>query len=72
MAYDYSELKRKIANKFGTQKKFAKAIGLSERTVSLKLNNKIYFAQDEISKAAELLEIKDEEIREYFFIVKVQ
>mgnify|MGYP002540040251 CR=1 FL=1 len=72
MAYDYSELKRKIAKKFGTQKKFAKAIGLSERTVSLKLNNKIYFAQDEISKAAELLEIEDEEIREYFFIVKVQ
>ena len=35
MAYDYSKLSGKIREVFGTNGEFAKAMGLSERTVSL-------------------------------------
>ena len=45
MAFDYSKLKGKIVEVFGTQSNFAKAVGMSERTLSCKLNNKIPFTQ---------------------------
>ena len=38
MAFDYSKLKGKIVEKFQTQQAFAKAMELSERSLSLKLN----------------------------------
>ena len=38
MAFDYSKLRGKIVEKFGTQTEFSKAMNLSERTMSLKLN----------------------------------
>lgn len=72
MAYDYSKLIGLIVEKFGTQLKFAEVIGLSERSVSLKLNNKRPWTQKEISKASELLDIDPEKINEYFFNYKVQ
>lgn len=67
MSYDYGKLKGRIVEIFGTQKKFAESIGFSERTLSLKLNNKVAWRQDEISKAQELLKIEDKEINDYFF-----
>ncbi|MDD2496230.1 MAG: DUF739 family protein [Tissierellia bacterium] len=72
MSFNYSKLKGKIIENYGTQAAFARGMNMSERTLSLKLNNKIYFRQDEIIKAASLLNIRAEEIREYFFIIKVQ
>jgi hypothetical protein len=62
----------KITEVFGTQTNFAKAIGLSERSVSLKLNGKVPWTQPEITKACKLLGIPDKKINLYFFIVKVQ
>lgn len=72
MAYDYSKLNGKIREVFGTQGKLAKVIPLSERALSVKLNNKQPFKQDEISLIAKLLHIPDEEISLYFFTPKVQ
>ncbi len=72
MAFDYSKLNGKIKEKFGTQAEFAKAMGLSERTVSLKLNGKIFFKQPEIAKACDLLKIGEDDVMEYFFKKKVQ
>lgn len=72
MVYDYSKLNGKIVEVFGTQNKFAEAMGLSARSVSLKLNNLVSWKQPEISKAATLLNIDSELILEYFFTVKVQ
>lgn len=37
--YDYSKLNGRIVEICGTQANYAKAINLSERSVSLKLNN---------------------------------
>ena len=67
MAFNYSKLKGKIVEKFGTQAAFAKALGVSQRTLSLKMQSKIYFRQDEINKAMHLLGIPLDDAREHFF-----
>lgn len=43
MAYDYSKLLGRITEKFGTQARFSGAMGMSERSLSLKLNSKVPF-----------------------------
>ena len=70
--YDYSKLIGRIIEKFGSQKKFAPAVRLSERSLSLKLNGLVPFKQPEIDKSAELLSIPEKEIGLYFFTRKVQ
>ncbi|MBD7914515.1 DUF739 family protein [Clostridium sp. Sa3CUN1] len=72
MAFNYNKLRGRIIEKYGTQGRFAKAMGVSERTLSLKLNNKIFFSQDEITKISELLNIASNEIQVYFFEKEVQ
>jgi len=72
MDFDYRKLKGKIKEIFDTQDAFAKALGISNVTLSLKLNNKAEFSQKEIDKASDLLKIKKEEIPIYFFTQKVQ
>lgn len=72
LAYEYSKLLGKIIEVCGSQVVFAKQIGLSERSVSLKLNNKTMFKQDEITKTADILGIPTDEILAYFFTLKVQ
>lgn len=72
MAFDYSKLRGKIVEKYKTQGAFAKALGVSERTLSLKLNGRGFFGQDEINKILNLLGISSNVIKEYFFIEKVQ
>lgn len=72
MPIDYNKLRGKIVEKYKTQSNFAKAMGLSERTLSLKMNNEVGWKQTEILKAAELLDIIKEEINNYFFTYKVK
>lgn len=67
MNYDYSKLNGRIVEMCGTSQTFAKLMGLSERTVSLKLNNKVPFKQTDIEKAIEILNLKDKDIQPYFF-----
>ena len=70
--YDYSKLLGRIIEKCGSQGAFAKEMGVSERTMSLKLTNKIPFKQTEITLACEKLGIEDCDIPSYFFRLKVQ
>lgn len=72
MKYDFKKLRGKIVEVFGKQEAFAKAMGLSERSLSLKLNCERYFKPPEISKAVELLGLSLADIPEYFFTAKVQ
>lgn len=66
MAYNYSKLSGKITECYGTQASFAKALEISERSLSLKLTNKVHFKQPEISKACQLLGISARDIPAYF------
>lgn len=72
MKYNYSKLIGKIVEVFKTQTVFAEAMGMSDRTLSLKLNNIRSFKQPEISRACLLLGISIEEIPNYFFTLEVQ
>lgn len=70
--YDYSKLLGKIIEVFGSQGKFATEMGLSERSMSLKLNNKKAFKQPEIQLAISILGLTEMDIPDYFFKKKVQ
>ncbi len=70
--YNYSKLCGKIVECCQTQAKFAEQMGLSERSISLKLNNKVPFRQDEIDRAIKILSIKEDDIGVYFFTQVVQ
>ena len=72
MRYDFSKLRGRIVEVFGKQESFAKAMGLSERSLSLKLKSERYFKPPEISKAIKLLGLDAINIPEYFFTLKVQ
>ena len=72
MAFNYRKLLGRITEKMGSQAEFARRMELSERTISLKLNGKVPFKQNEIVKASNLLEIDNSDIATYFFTVYVQ
>ena len=71
MAFDYSKLRGRIVEKYGSQTVFAKEFGISENSFSLKINNKSKFSSDDIVKAVELLDIPKSEVGIYFFTPKV-
>ena len=72
MSYDYTRLRNKIQAVFGTAGAFAAAIHLSEHSVSKKLNSKTQWKQDEILRACILLDIREQDIFDYFFTLKIQ
>ncbi len=71
MCFDYSKLRGRIVEVYGSQTNFVNDYGLSETAFSRKLNNKIRFSVDDIIKIVRLLKIPLHEIGEYFFKVKV-
>ena len=71
MAFNYSKLKGRIIEKYGTQSNFAKEYGISNNTMSLKLNNQVRFTTDDIAKMVKLLDIDEREIGVYFFTLEV-
>lgn len=72
MPIDYSKLRGKIVEMYGSQICFAIEMGWSERTTSLKLNGKVSWKQKEILKALRLLDLSINDIPVYFFTLKVQ
>ena len=67
MSFDYSKLLGRMRERGYTQETLAAAIGLSECSINLKLNNRRYFKQDEIMLIAAALRLGPGEIPEYFF-----
>lgn len=72
MAFNYNKLRGKIVEVFGYQNEFAKAMGWSERTLSLKMNGKRPWKQTDIMKALKVLNLSETDVQEYFFNVEVQ
>ena len=72
MSFDYSKLSGLINEKCGTRANFAELIGLSEKSVSAKMNGKRQWKQTEICKICQILKIKESDISTYFFTKQVQ
>lgn len=71
MSMEYSKLRGRIVEKFGTISAFAEAIGASIATISMKLNGKTEFSKKDIEIWAKHLDIATEEYCDYFFTCKV-
>ena len=70
MAFDFSRLRGRIVEKFGSCDKFAAAMGHSKVWLSSRLNNVVPWKAEEIREAAALLGIAPEEIHAYFLTPK--
>lgn len=70
--FDFSKLKGRIKEIYGTQSAFAIAMLMNEATLSNKLNNNVEFSPKEIVRALLLLNIDFSKVKEYFFTLKVQ
>lgn len=67
MQYSYAKLRGKIVEKFGSQAKFAEALGISTVAMSNKMNCKAGFSQSDMIQWGEKLEIATKDFGEYFF-----
>lgn len=67
---NYQKLRGRIISVYGSQGNFAKAVGVSEQTITAKMNGRTRFSQDDITLWCELLSIKASEIGKYFFTQK--
>ena len=65
--YNYSKLRGRITEIFDTQKNFCEAMGMTQTTLSKKMNCIVYFTQPEISKALNLLHLESADVKDYFF-----
>ena len=63
----YGKLKGRIVEKFGSQSRFAEALGTTENTVSRKMQSKVEFSKEDMIKWSKLLEISQTDIPDYFF-----
>ena len=70
MEYDYSKLRGRIIEKFGTIGNFQKHLNISNVVLSKKMNNRVRLSHDDITQWADLLEIPLEQIGVYFFTRK--
>lgn len=68
---DYSKLRGRIRERFGTEQAFAEAMEKTISQMSLLLNGKAVWRQVDIKKACDLLGIADNDIGQYFFAEKV-
>ena len=60
------DLTKLIDEKYKTRKDFAKAVGMSEQTLSKKLKGSVRWSIIETWQVADLLGIPDNEVRAYF------
>ena len=67
MPYTYNKLKGKIVEVFGNHNNFASKLGVSEVSVSRKLNRKTEFSQSDIERWSNLLGIETADYGDYFF-----
>ena len=72
MQYAYNMLRGRIVEKCGNQGKFTKKMGLSDRSVSMKLSGQRQWTQKDIVRACDVLDIPYAEIPAYFFAPEVR
>lgn len=70
--FDYSKLKGRVIEKYGSYSRFLKDLNMSMQLFNKRVNNITQFNSSEIKKISQLLEINDNEITTYFFTEKVE
>ena len=74
MVFDFSKLRGRIVEKFGSCAAFAAEVGLPESSISARLNNRVKIDSDEILRWSDpdMLDIPAEEVHLYFLTPKVR
>jgi transcriptional regulator with XRE-family HTH domain len=72
LKWNYSKLKERINEKFGSQRGFAEKLGISEAYLSQKMVGKRGLTLDDIDLWAAVLGIPPTDIGVYFFTKNVQ
>lgn len=67
MSFNHNKLRGRIREICGTQRIFARKLGISDSALSLKLANKSEFGREEIHNSIQILEIEPQELNVYFF-----
>lgn len=67
MPYSYKKLRGRIKELYGSQKKFAEKLRVSENSISNKLSCKTEFSQSDVEKWAVLLGIRRVDYGEFFY-----
>lgn len=67
MPYSYDKLRGRIVEKYGSQEKFAEAVGISTNSLSKKMTGKTGFSQKDIVTWSGMLDINKSDYSEYFF-----
>lgn len=71
MEYDYSVLRGRIKEKFGSESALVSAIGMNRSTFSQKINNQSEFSQQDMIQIMSALDADTGLISLYFFTPKV-
>lgn len=69
--FDYSKLKGRIYEKYGSLQSFASALDISKTAFYNKLSNKANITRADMIEWSGLLDIPLEEYKDYFFTLKV-
>ena len=69
--FDYSKLRGRIVEKFGSIEAFASETSISNMSVSKKLNNKVAISRDDMIEWSGLLDIPLEEYGVFYFVKKL-
>ena len=69
---DYSKLRGRIIEKYGSVFAFARKWGKTRQSVDNKLHFRTQFSQKDIAEVSELLQIEPEDIGTYFFTREVR
>ena len=67
MEFKYAKLRGRIKEKYGTERDFSEALGITHMSLSRKFNGKTQFSSNDIQEMSRLLEIPLEEAGQYFF-----
>lgn len=69
--FDYSKLRGRIVEKYGSIEAFSNDLNISKVSISKKLNNKIGISRDEIIEWSTKLEISPDEYGVFYFAKKL-
>ena len=65
--FQYSKLKGRIVEKYGTMEAFGKQLNISKTQLSKKMNGKAGFSQADIVKWSGLLDIELSDVGSFFY-----